>query len=134
MEQNANNAIATIGRRKSAVARLRLTPAGKGTFTVNAIEWKTYFPTIAMQELVSTPLKTAGRDGSVDISVKVSGGGKKGQSEAVRLAIARALVKLDEATKKPLKALGMLSRDARVKERKKPGLRKARRAPQWSKR
>lgn len=126
--------IATIGRRKSAIARVRLTPAGSGSINVNGMEWKKYFTTIEMQEMILSPLKNSGRDGSVDVSAKVMGGGKKGQSEAVRLGISRALIKLDETMRKSLKALGLLSRDARVKERKKPGLRKARRSPQWSKR
>lgn len=126
--------IATIGRRKCATARIRLTPNGSGVFTVNGAVALQYFTTVEMRELIMSPLKAVGRDANVDISVKVVGGGKKGQAEAVRLGVSRALITLDETLRKSLKSLGFLSRDARVKERKKPGLRKARRASQWSKR
>lgn len=133
-ERQSQNFVATIGRRKSATARVRLTPNGSGAFTVNGAKAMEYFTTIDMRELVMAPLKAVGRDSTVDISVKVEGGGKKGQAEATRLGVARALIVLDETLRKSLKTRGYLSRDARVKERKKPGLRKARRATQWSKR
>lgn len=133
-EKQQQNFLATIGRRKSAIARVRLTPNGTGIYTVNGLEAMQYFTTIEMRELVMAPLKAVGRDNNVDISVKVVGGGKKGQAEATRLGVSRALIQLDETLRKSLKTRGYLSRDARVKERKKPGLRKARRASQWSKR
>ncbi len=126
--------IPAVGRRKSASARIRLFPAGKGALTINDQDWKAYFPTVAMQETIMAPLKAVGREDGVDVTVKVVGGGKRGQSEAVQLGIARALVALDAELRKSLKSLGLLSRDARVKERKKPGRHKARRAHQWSKR
>lgn len=122
-----------VGRRKCASARVRLTP-GKGNITVNGIDYKTYFSFFALQEQVLAPLKAMAKENDLDISVKVAGGGKKGQADAVQLGIARALVKWNEDFKKTLKSLDLLKRDARKKERKKFGLKKARRAPQWSKR
>jgi len=123
----------TVGRRKSASARVRLT-AGKGQVTINDKPLAEVFPYFEWQETILAPLKAVKKEKSLDVSVKVEGGGKKGQADAVRLGIARALVRMDENLKKTLKSLKMLTRDARVKERKKPGLKKARRAPQWSKR
>jgi small subunit ribosomal protein S9 len=122
-----------IGRRKSASARVRL-EKGKGTIVVNGQPLEQYFPYFEWQEAVRAPLKVLAKDKDLDVSAKVTGGGKKGQATAVQLGIARALVLWNEENKKTLKALGLLTRDARVKERKKPGLKKARRAPQWSKR
>lgn len=133
-ETQSSTFIATIGRRKSATARIRLTPNGAGKFIVNGVEAVSYFTSLEMREIIIAPLKAVGRDTTVDISVKVEGGGKKGQADATRLGVARALINLDETLRKSLKTRGYLSRDARVKERKKPGLRKARRASQWSKR
>ena len=133
MEKQAEY-IPAVGRRKSASARIRLTPNGSGSIMVNEQELSSYFPTQTLQDTVMAPLKEVGRDESVDITVKVVGGGKQGQSVAVQLGIARALNKLDEATRKPLKARGFMTRDARVKERKKPGRHKARKAHQWGKR
>ncbi len=126
--------IPAVGRRKSASARVRLIPNGKGAITVNDQELKAYFPTQTLQDAVMAPLKEVGRDESVDVTVKVVGGGKQGQSIAVQMGIARALNALDETTRKQLKAKGFLTRDARVKERKKPGRHKARKAHQWGKR
>lgn len=123
----------SLGRRKRAAARLRLVK-GKGEFTVNGKKLAEYFPYFAWQEIILKPLKSIGKEKEYDISVKVNGGGKSGQAVAVRHALSRALVKWNEDFKKTLKSLGMLTRDARIKERKKPGLKKARRAPQWSKR
>jgi small subunit ribosomal protein S9 len=122
-----------VGRRKSASARVRLSK-GSGVITVNNKSFQEYFPFFEWQELVQSPLKTVGKDKIFDISVKVYGGGKKGQAVAVQHGIARALVREDEELRKTLKTIGYLTRDARVKERKKPGLKRARRAPQWSKR
>jgi small subunit ribosomal protein S9 len=122
-----------VGRRKAASARVRL-QKGAGTVTVNGKPLQEYFPYFEWQESVLAPLKMIGKEKDLDVSVKVMGGGKKGQATAVQLGIARALVLWNEEFKKTLKSLGLLTRDARVKERKKPGLKKARRAPQWSKR
>ncbi len=122
-----------VGRRKSASARVRI-DKGKGEVIINGQELKVYFPYFEMQEIVMAPLKALGKEKDLDVSVKVNGGGKKGQAVAVQHGIARALVKWNEDFKKSLRAGAFLTRDSRVKERKKPGLKKARRAPQWSKR
>lgn len=126
--------IPTVGRRKRAVARVRLIKNGKGVITVNGKAYDKYFTTFELREIVKSPLKTSGQENSVDISVMVKGGGIRGQAEAVRLGIARALIQLNQTFRKSLKKLGYLERDAREKERKKFGLKGARRAPQWSKR
>ena len=126
--------IRAVGRRKEAVARVRLFVPGKGRVVINGVSVEDYFPYFEWQEIVLAPLKETDIAEKVDISVKVEGGGKRGQAEAVRHGIARALVAYDEGYKKPMRALGFLTRDSRVKERKKPGLKRARRAPQWSKR
>jgi small subunit ribosomal protein S9 len=126
--------IATVGRRKEAVARVRLYAKGSGQITINNLEFQKYFSTYDYQLIVMQPLKLVGLDTKVDIRVKVSGGGKTGQAEAVRHGIARAILILDEELRKNLRTAGFLTRDSRVKERKKYGLKKARRAPQFSKR
>lgn len=122
-----------VGRRKRASARVRI-EKGKGEIMVNGKKMSEYFPYFELQETVLAPLKALSKEKEYDLSVKVVGGGKKGQAIAVQHAIARILVKWNEDFKKTLKTLGLLTRDSRIKERKKPGLRKARRAPQWSKR
>ncbi len=119
--------IATVGRRKRAVARVRLTP-GSGKIILNEKALETFHPAIL------APLALTGTQDKVDISIKVVGGGANGQLEAARHGIARALVKYDAEIRKTLKAAGLLTRDPREKERKKPGLKRARRAPQFSKR
>jgi Ribosomal protein S9 len=122
-----------LGRRKTAVAKVVLVPdAGKRT--VNKHPFAEYFPTISMQQRALMPLTVTSQDQKYGFEVKVSGGGKHGQADAVRLGIARALLKIDEGWKKQLRAAGLLTRDPRAKERKKPGLKRARRAPQFSKR
>jgi small subunit ribosomal protein S9 len=123
-----------VGRRKTAVAQARVTPGGSGTITVNGKEMTAFFTTATLRNLVTRPLKEAGKIESVNVDVKTIGGGPMGQADATRLAIARALIKLDEALRPALKAAHLLTRDPRKKERKKPGLRGARRAPQWRKR
>lgn len=102
--------------------------------TINGKDYKQYFPIFEYQEIVSAPLKSVGQSDKLDIEVRVRGGGKRGQSEAVRHGISRALVNLNPNFKKNLRRAGFLTRDARVKERKKYGLKRARRAPQWQKR
>ncbi|MCB9798151.1 30S ribosomal protein S9 [Candidatus Nomurabacteria bacterium] len=122
-----------IGRRKTASARVRLT-SGKGTITVNGKDFKVYFPHKLQQQTILEPLQVAGKDGALDVSVKVAGGGINGQCEAVRHGISRALVELNEQNKPLLKVKGFLTRDSRSKERKKFGRRRARRGHQWRKR
>lgn len=126
--------LATVGRRKEAVARVRLFRKGTGQISINNQELVKYFSTFDTQYTVQQPLKLLGLESAVDIRVKVSGGGKFGQADAVRHGIARALLLMDENYRKQLRPAGFLTRDSRVKERKKPGLKRARRAPQFSKR
>ena len=125
--------INTIGRRKTSVARIYMT-SGKGEIKVNNRELANYFPSEILQTIVKQPLVKVEQDGNYDIMVNVGGGGLAGQAEAVRLAIARALTKIDEEFKSPLKSEGFLTRDPRMVERKKYGRRKARRRFQFSKR
>lgn len=122
------------GGRKTATARVRLFLKGKGEITVNGLEFKEYFPTQDMQNVVLKPLILTGHDKNTNLLIKVVGSGKIAQSSAVRHGIARALIVLNPELRSVLKAEGLLTRDPRVKERKKPGLKRARRAPQWAKR
>ncbi|MFZ2804227.1 MAG: 30S ribosomal protein S9 [Patescibacteria group bacterium] len=123
-----------VGRRKTSIARVRLIKNGKGTITINGKPMTDYFTTYELREIVTSPLKITGQEGAVDISAKVQGGGIRGQSEAVRHGMSRALLVLNPTFRKTLKKLGYLTRDSRKRERKKFGLKSARRAPQWSKR
>lgn len=125
--------IETIGRRKSSTARTRLYKKGKGAIIVNGQKLSEYFAS-DKASIIKQTLKMVGHLRDLDFSIIVKGGGTKGQADAVRHGITRSLVKMDEELKPALKAKGWLSRDSRKKERKKPGLKKARRAPQWSKR
>ncbi len=125
--------INTIGRRKTSVARIYMQP-GKGKISINNKDMQEYFPVDIMQIIVKQPLTVVDVDGKYDIKVNVGGGGVRGQAEAVRLAIARALCKVDEEFRPPLKAEGFLTRDARMVERKKYGRKKARKKFQFSKR
>ena len=125
---------AAVGRRKEAIARVRLIPGGS-TFTVNGRELAEFFPNKLNQQLINDPFKVLDLLGSYDVIAKINGGGPSGQAGALRLAIARALNEIDrENNRAPLKKAGFLSRDARVIERKKAGLKKARKASQFSKR
>jgi small subunit ribosomal protein S9 len=126
--------IYAIGRRKTAIAKVYLIKNGKGLITVNGQPMTEYFGTFETRDMVTSPLKIAGQETAVDVSAHTSGGGLKGQADAVRLGISRALCELNPTYRKTLKKLGFLKRDPRAKERKKFGLKKARRAPQWSKR
>jgi small subunit ribosomal protein S9 len=130
------NYIQAIGRRKSATCQLKLIKdSEEKNFLINGKDIKKYFPHFENQRIIFTPLqKTNFSTHNFYIEVKIKGGGKKVQSEAIRLALARALVKMDPSLRKTLKARGYLTCDARTKERKKFGLKKARKAPQWSKR
>ena len=128
------NYIYAVGRRKSAVARVRLFTEGTGSFTVNKKSVEAYFSTFESQKIAREPLEKIEAKGIYDVSAYVRGGGVAGQADAVRLGIARALVKFNEDFRKPMRSFGFLTRDPRVKERKKPGLKRARKAPQFSKR
>lgn len=121
-----------VGRRKSATARVRITPAKSEAVTVNNKTLSDYFPTAETQNVVRSPMKNLGD--KFTVSARVQGGGVQAQAEAIRHGLTRALVKLTPELRKDLKALGFLKRDPRAKERKKFGLKAARRAPQWSKR
>ena len=123
-----------VGRRKNASARVRLFTEGKGRMYVNGKEFRAYFPFFSHQKTVTQPLDVLKVKNDFDVSVTVLGGGLVGQSEAVRHGLSRVLVKYNEEWKPGLKKMGLLTRDPRKKERKKPGLKRARRAPQWSKR
>ena len=123
----------TSGRRKTAVARIYLTE-GNGAITVNGKDYKEYFPTLPLQYIVTQSTEVSGSASKFDVTVNVAGGGVKGQAEAVRLAIAKAIVELDPETKPSLRAKGIMTRDDRMVERKKPGRKKARKKFQFSKR
>ena len=122
------------GRRKKAIARVRLVPAGSGTIIINDRALEDYVPMGTLQYIVKQPLKEVEAEGKYDVLVNVVGGGYTGQAGAIKLGIARALIEADPATRPALKKAGFLTRDPRAKERKKYGLKKARRAPQFSKR
>jgi small subunit ribosomal protein S9 len=123
-----------VGRRKEAIARVRIVP-GTGRWTINGRTLEGYFPNKVHQQLVNEPFVTLGLDGSYDVIARIDGGGISGQAGALRLGIARSLNGIDEEAFRPaLKKAGFLTRDARIKERKKYGLKKARKAPQYSKR
>jgi len=122
------------GRRKEAVARVRIVP-GTGKWTINGRSLDSYFPNKVHQQMVNEPFVTLGAEGQFDVIARINGGGVTGQAGALRMGLARALAALDvEVNRPPLKKAGFLTRDARVKERKKYGLKKARKAPQYSKR
>jgi small subunit ribosomal protein S9 len=123
-----------LGRRKTATARVRLHTGGRGNFTVNDKPIQEYFTRDPDQFHVNEALKVTGTDGRFNVTVKVLGGGVTGQAGAVRLGMARALLKVDPEYRKVLREHGLLTRDSRAKERKKPGLKRARKAPQYTKR
>ena len=132
-EQNTAYVVA-IGRRKTASARVRLTPAAKTTITVNGMTAEDYFKTKERGSITHDALNLEEVTGTFEVSAKVQGGGLNAQAEAIRMGIARALTKGSDTLRKPLKAAGYLRRDPRAVERKKPGLLKARKRPSWSKR
>lgn len=123
-----------IGRRKTAIARVRLMEADKASVTVNGVSAKAYFDTDMRARIAEEALAAAELTGTYAVTALVRGGGKNAQAEAVRMGIARAATVINIGTRGNLKKLGFLKRDPRAKERKKPGLKKARKAPQWSKR
>jgi small subunit ribosomal protein S9 len=123
-----------IGRRKSASARVRLFPGGTGRIVINDKDGHVYISREGDMEIIMQPLTVIGQERSYDISVHVDGGGVSGQRDAIRLGIARALLKIDPDLRPALRGADLLTRDARVKERKKPGLKRARKAPTYTKR
>jgi len=128
-----NRYFEAVGRRKTSVARVRLTPAPKTSYVINGKGLEDYFPTKALQSSVESAL-LAVPENNFAISAKVNGGGIAGQADAVKLGIARAVIVVDQELRVPLKQKGLLTRDPRAKERRKFGLKKARKSPQWSKR
>jgi small subunit ribosomal protein S9 len=124
---------AGTGRRKEAIARVRISP-GSGQWLINGRTLDVYFPNKVHQQLVSEPFVTLGAEGQFDVVARISGGGVTGQAGALRLGVTRALILVDPENRPALKKAGFVTRDARVKERKKYGLKKARKAPQYSKR
>ena len=125
--------INTLGRRKTAVARVYMSK-GKGKFTINKRDFKEFFPTAVLQAKILQPFQLTDTEGKYDLNVNVAGGGINGQVEAVRLGISRALVEVNEENKSLLKVEGLMTRDPRMVERKKPGQPKARKKFQFSKR
>jgi small subunit ribosomal protein S9 len=131
---NKNIEFTATGRRKNSIARVRLIPNGKGKFTINKSNIEEYFVLGVYRLVANQPFEVTATMGKYDVIVNVHGGGLSGQAGAIRHGIARALVKADESLKAEIKKAGFLTRDARVKERKKYGLKKARKAPQFRKR
>ena len=125
--------IHTIGRRKASIARIYLNK-GKGAITINKKDYKDFFPVEGLQKKVLQPFSVLDLEGKFDVKVNVNGGGNTGQADAIKLAIARALCEMDLENRPALKAEGLLTRDPRVVERKKPGQKKARKKFQWVKR
>ncbi|GIK29495.1 MAG: 30S ribosomal protein S9 [Chloroflexi bacterium] len=123
-----------IGRRKAASARVRIYPGGTGNYVVNERDASEYLTRPGDIEISLEPLRVVGQEGNYDISVHVYGGGVSGQRDAIRLGVARALLEVDAEFRGQLKPAKLLTRDARVKERKKPGLKRARKAPTYTKR
>lgn len=133
MAQAQTTASTTTGRRKEAIARVRLV-SGDGKFVLNGRPLEQYFPSRAHRMLITTPLRLAGREKDFDVFATLDGGGVSGQAGALRQGIARALIEIDSELRPTMKREGLLTRDAREKERRKYGLKKARKAPQYSKR
>ncbi|WP_433265737.1 30S ribosomal protein S9 [Actinosynnema sp. CS-041913] len=133
LSAGAHHLAQTVGRRKQAIVRVRLLP-GTGKFTLNGKSLEQYFPNKVHQQLIREPLVTLEKPETFDVIAILHGGGTTGQAGALRLAIARALIAVDSEDRPALKKAGFLTRDPRVKERKKYGLKKARKAPQYSKR
>lgn len=131
---NGKKYIYALGRRKTAVAIVKLFDQGKGRFYINDRDFRNYFNYFEFQKVMLTALDFLKIKQLYDFQIKVKGGGLRGQSEAIKLGIARALVKLDPENRVKFKRIDLLTRDSRIKERKKPGLKSARRAPQFSKR
>lgn len=138
MEKSKTNSqtkyFGAIGRRKASRALIKLFPNGKGDITVNKKDYKEYFPLFEFQREIIAPFRAIGQEGKLDCDIRTTGGGVRGQAESILLGISRALVKLNPIYRKTLKKLGYLTRDARIVERKKTGLKSARVREQWRKR
>lgn len=123
-----------VGRRKAATARVRLYPNGTGNVLINDVDGRVYMPRVGDFEIMLQPLTIIGQENSYDITIHVNGGGITGQRDAMKLGVARALLKIDPDLRPRMRQAGYLTRDAREKERKKPGLKRARKAPTYTKR
>jgi len=123
-----------IGRRKTSIAKVKVFKKGSGKIVVNEKDYQKYFPTVEQQERILGAIKLVGQVDKLDVTVNVVGGGVVSQAEAIRHGLSHALIQLNPNFRKPLKKAGFLTRDSRKKERKKPGLKRARKAPQWAKR
>ncbi|MEK7615026.1 MAG: 30S ribosomal protein S9 [Patescibacteria group bacterium] len=134
MTEKPTQYIEAVGRRKSAIARVRLHHGGSGKFEINERSLETYLPIEILRQSVKSPFKETGTEEMFDVTVKVTGGGVHGQADSIRLGVARALIDFNPEFRSSLKKIGFLSRDARIRERKKPGKKSARRSGQWSKR
>jgi small subunit ribosomal protein S9 len=134
MPAETKNYVTAVGRRKTASARVKLTPAKENSVTVNGLDARAYFNTQERESITGDAFRVEERKQNYEVQARVQGGGKSAQAVAVRHAISRALTLIEEGSRPALKAAGFLTRDARSVERKKPGLRKARKRPQWSKR
>lgn len=134
MPENTQKYVTAVGRRKTASARVKLTPAEKTSVTVNGMDARAYFNTAERESITGDAFRIEEWKQNYEVMARVTGGGKSAQAVAVRHAISRALTEAEEGSRPALKAAGFLKRDARAVERKKPGLRKARKRPQWSKR
>mgnify|MGYP006438000779 CR=1 FL=1 len=124
----------SVGKRKTAIAQVRVYKKGTGKVTINEKDYKKFCITEELEEKVLAPLNIVGQQEKLDVTVKVKGGGATAQAEAIRHGVSKALLQLNPNFRKPLKKVGYLTRDPRKKERKKPGLKRARKAPQWKKR
>jgi len=133
-EKNSTKYIGAVGRRKTSSARVRITPASKFSVTINDRELENYFPTAELRNIVKSAFDAVGLDQKFSVTAHIVGGGVSSQAEALRHGIARALILYDINLRGKLKTKGYLKRDPRAKERRKFGLKKARKAPQWSKR
>lgn len=134
MTEQATKFIGAVGRRKRAIAQVRLHHGGSGKIVINERPLEQYLPTTIQHQTVKSPLVLTGTENMFDIQILVKGGGQAGQADSIRLGIARALVDFNPEYKTVLKKEGMMTRDARIRERKKFGKKSARRSPQWSKR
>ena|SRR3990167_964153 len=132
--KETKNYIEAVGKRKESIARVRITPSTKNTFNVNGKTLEEYFSTEELRVLVHEPIEKSNTDKKFSVSVLVNGGGIHSQAEALRHGFSRALIVYDVELRKSLKKSGLLTRDARIKERRKFGKKKARKSPQWSKR
>lgn len=133
-KKNEGKYIEAVGRRKTAIARVRIFESSKNTFSVNEKELATYFPTTTLQNIVKGPFDKVNAGSKFKVEAYLKGGGINAQAEALRHGISRAMVKFNGELRKEVKQLGFLKRDPRAKERRKFGLKKARKSPQWSKR